>query len=158
MNGNKLGDDETVIPDFLKRSEAQMTDTPVESVVETPKIKKPRKAISKGNGAAKPFKAAKAAPVKAKAASKPAKGKAVAAKPRGKRDAWGFMANSLKSQAAAMYASKKGATLDEVKAKLKSLQLNLLTKLEGEGFKVRKVKEEGPTGKRQVTRYFLSAK
>jgi hypothetical protein len=131
----------------------------IEQVPVTPKPRKPRKVISKGNGASKPAKAIKAAPKAKKAASKPAKGKAKAKKAASTAavDQFGFRVGSLKAQAAAMYASKRGATLEEVKAKLKSVQLNLLTKLEGEGYKVSKVKEDGP-GARQVTRYFLRAK
>lgn len=177
MDNKVNGDDDLGIPDFLKRAEtkaaapvqsevSQMTEA-VETEVEAPKARKPRKATpkkatGKGNGASKPAKAAKAAPAKVKAASKAAKGKAkVKAKaPRAQNvpvDQFGFRVGSIKSQAAAMYASKRGATLAEVKTKLDSVQLNLLTKLETEGFKVSKVKEDGP-GARQVTRYFLRAK
>jgi hypothetical protein len=157
------------IPDFSKRVKGDKEPTPkvvskgepmsetVETIVEAP-ARKPRKTPSKVNGAAKPAKVAKA---KAKAA-KPAKA-AAKVKAKGKRerkeplDAFGFRVDCLKSQAAAMYAGKKGATLGEVKKALKSSQLNLLTELEGRGFKVSKVKESGPGG-RDITRYFLRAK
>jgi len=168
MNLSGDGDD-LGIPAFLKRtapkeaepvkSEVVMTDEAVETETPAP-APKPRKATVKANGAAKPAKQAKAAPAKVKAASKPAKAKAKAKVARAAPknvDAFGFRQGSIKSQAAAMYAGKKGATLGEVKEKLDSVQLNLLTKLEADGFKVKKVKEAGD-GKRQVTRYFLSAK
>ena len=176
------GNEDTLdIPAFLKRtagkaaatvqSEGQMTEE-IDTTADAPapaKAKAPRKATAKPNGGAKPAKAKAAAPKAAKPASKPAKAKAKAAKTakapakakakasKVERDAYGFKVGTLKAQAAAMYASKKGATLGEVKAKLDSVQLNLLTKLEAEGFKVSKVKEDGP-GNRKVTRYFLRAK
>ena len=56
-----------------------------------------------------------------------------------------------------MYARKEGATVDEVQVELNSLQLNLLTTLEKQGFEVKREKEKRPSG-RLVTRYFLSAK
>lgn len=68
-------------------------------------------------------------------------------------DRFGFRLGSKKSQAAAMYASKTGATLGEVKHALKSTQFNLLNELEEmTGVKISKVKEAGP-GARKVTRY-----
>lgn len=138
-----------------------MSDTAVETGTETPAKAPRRKAPSKPAGAAKPKKATKAAPKAKKAASKPAKAPAKArAKARvsntANLDDFGYRKGSLKSQAAAMYASKKGATMAEVYAKLESNQLNLLTDLEGKGHKVKRVKEDGD-GPRQVTRYFLSA-
>lgn len=148
------------IPEFLKRSPVKAAE-PVKSEVvmseavetEAP-ARKPRKAVAKANGAAK----VKAAPKAAKAVKAAPKAKAKAAKvTKTPLDEYGYREGSLKSQAAAMYGSKKGATLEEVKAKLKSVQLNLLTDLEAKGFKVSKVKEDGD-GKRQVTRYFLRAK
>jgi hypothetical protein len=152
------------IPPFLKRADkapapvvSEVTMSNVESTeAEAPKTRKPRKATAKPNGAAKAQAKVKAAPKAAKAAkaAPKAKAKAKAATPT---DDYGYREGSLKSQAAAMYGSKKGATLEEVKAKLKSVQLNLLTDLEAKGFKVSKVKEDGP-GKRQVTRYHLRSK
>lgn len=173
MNTEMNGDD-LDIPEFLKRqadkaaivqSEVHMSDeSNVEAGDPAPVVAsaKPRKVKAKANGASKPAKVAKAAPAKVKATSKPtkAKAKAKAKAPKASKvalDDFGFRVGSIKSQAAAMYASKKGATLAEVKAKLDSVQLNLLTTLEGEGYKVKKVKEEGP-GARKITRYFLQAK
>ena len=104
--------------------------------------KAPVKAKGKG-------KAAKATPPAPKANKVPRK----AATPL---DAYGYREGSKKSLAAAMYASKKGATLEEVKAELGSVQLNLLKDCEKQGFKVERTKENG-TGKRQITRYHLSA-
>ena len=119
----------------------------------TPKAK-PAKAKAK----TKPAKPAKAKPAKAKPA---AKGKAKAApkarkEPAGK-DAFGLRIGSIKSKAAALYAGKKGATLAEVKEAVGSIQLNVLTELKEKGFKIKETKEAGE-GKRQVTRYHLSAK
>jgi len=157
------------IPEFLKRaigkanapSEATMSNVDVES--DPTPVKAPRrKAPSKANGAAKAAKGTKQAPAKVKAASKPAKGKAaVKAKAKAKgtrklveRDEYGYALGTLRSKAAAMYASKTGATLEEIVEKLGSVQLNLLKTLAEAGHKVTKKKEEG-SGNRKVTRYFL---
>lgn len=68
-------------------------------------------------------------------------------------DQFGFRTGSLKSQAAAMYASKRGATLAEVKAALNSSQFNLLNELEGrKGITIERTQVEG-AGPRKVTRY-----
>jgi len=106
-----------------------------------------KKATSK---AAKP---AKAAPVKAAPAK--AKAKAPAKESKVERDAFGYRKGSLKSQAAALYSRKTGATLEEVKEKLGSVQLNVLTELEAKGRKVTKQKVERK-GQRAVTRYILT--
>ncbi|HET9285744.1 MAG TPA: hypothetical protein VFR24_27655 [Candidatus Angelobacter sp.] len=74
-----------------------------------------------------------------------------------KLDEWGYRPGSLKSRAAEMYAREQGATLEEVKSALNSVQLNLLKDLEGRGFPVRREKEDGKGG-RKVTRYFLGHK
>ena len=161
--------DELEIPDFLKRTDnpkgppkpevkvmARMSeDTIEETAAEAETPRKPAKAKAKANGATskplkatgKPAKAAKA-PAKAKAKAKPASDGIP-------KDKFGFREGSLKSRAAAMYAVKKGATLEEVKEALGSVQLNLLKDLEGKGHTVKKTKEPGE-GKRQVTRYHLS--
>lgn len=123
------------IPAFLRRSDNKVSDkqeVPMSNVsVETKASKKPVKA--------KPVKTTK--PVKAK--------------PETKSDTYGYRVGSLKSKAAEMYSSKKGATLEEVKTALGSVQLNLLKDLEQRNYKVKRLKEAGD-GKRQVTRYFLS--
>jgi len=155
------------IPEFLKRaigkanaqseSEAQMSDMTVDTPDPDEAPAKPRKPRSKANGAVKPAVKAKPAKVKAKPASKPAKAKAKAkAASTGlvDRDKYGFSLGTLKSKAAAMYASKSGATLKEVSDKLGSVQLNLLKGCVAKGFKVIRKKEEG-SGSRKVTRYFL---
>lgn len=105
-------------------------------------------------------KAAALAAGKVKVAVQPAaKGKAQAPVKRAtataEKDAYGFKKGSLKSKAAAMYASKAGATLTEVKKALDSSQLNVLVELENKGCKVVKKREKGK-GKRPITRYFLS--
>jgi hypothetical protein len=129
----------------------------------TPLVPRRRKAAAKPAKQAKPAKnkPAKAA-VKAtgKAKTKPARvGKA--RKPRtvdpAKLDQFGLRKGSIKSRAAAMYASKKGATLNEVKAALESTQFNVLTELEGKGFKITRTQVPG-IGARQATKYHLSAK
>lgn len=79
------------------------------------------------------------------------------ARPRGQPaippDQFGFRTGSLKSKAAAMYASKKGATLAEVKAMLNSSQFNLLSELEArKGITIERTQVEG-AGPRKVTRY-----
>ena len=162
------GDWDLELPAILKRvkggkeptqpgkGEPMSATSEVAEVVEAP-ARKPRKAAVKANGKGKPAKVAKGKAVKAKApkaAPKAAKAKRERHEPL---DTWGFRLESLKSKAANMYASKKGATLAEVKKALKSSQLNLLTELVGRGFKVSKVKESGD-GPRDITRYFLRAK
>ena len=72
----------------------------------------------------------------------------------GPPDQFGFRSGSLKSRAAAMYASKKGATLAEVKDALKSSQFNLLTELEKRKVKIERTQDEG-SGARKVTRYHI---
>lgn len=137
--------------------------------------KKPAKPKAKANGAARaPVKAAgkakakadAAVPAKAKTAPKAtvkaAKGSAKpkAAKPKAegsKKDAFGFREGSAKSKAAALYAAKAGATLEEVKEAVGSIQLNVLNGLEAEGYEVKRVKEERE-GRRPATRYFLKTK
>lgn len=98
--------------------------------------------------AAKPKKVA----VKAKGAAKKQ-----ATESKVARDQFGFKQGTKKSKAAALYSSKKGATLEEVKKVTGSIQFNLLTQLEDAGFKITREQEPGK-GNRQVTRYFLIAK
>ena len=104
---------------------------------------------------------------KAAKAAKPAKAKAngkqkLKAKTNGKKqirkvdpdklDRFGFRLGSKKAKAAQLYASKKGATLAEVKKVLKSTQYNLLTELEDRGFKIKREPVPGSSG-RQITRF-----
>lgn len=138
----------------------------VETITETP---------AKPNGAAKPApkavkkaagkpkaKAAPKAPAK-KAAPKAVKKAAKAPakkgprKPPAEKDQFGLRKGSAKSEAAAMYARKSGATLAEVKDKVGSIQLNVLNALEEAGHKVEREKVERK-GERPVTRYRLIAK
>lgn len=126
------------------------------------------------NGAAKPARRArpkvkaarpakKAAPVATPRAAK-AKAKAKTAKPAkkaakrerdpAKLDPFGYRKGSIRSLAAAMYASKRGATLAEVKAKVGTIQFNVLTELKDRGFKRKEVREASKSG-REVTRYFV---
>jgi hypothetical protein len=162
------------IPAFLKRDAnnraefIKMAQSEVESHDETTPSRKPK---SKANGKA-PVKAADkpkakaAAKVPAKAASAPkatAKPAKVIAKAKAKleasadKDQFGFRKGSSKSEAAALYARKNGATLEEVKEKLGSVQLNVLGSLEKAGHTVERVKEERK-GQRSVTRYLLKVK
>lgn len=141
----------------------------VETVTETPTP------VVKPNGANKPTKKAAGKP-KAKAAGRvPAKAKTApkapvkAAKAKAKakapakraeptpKDAFGLRKGSAKSEAAAMYARKSGATLAEVKDKVGSVQLNVLVKLEEQGHTVKREKIERK-GQRPVTKYYLTAK
>jgi hypothetical protein len=127
------------IPDFLRRTDNKVSG---------------KKEVVMGTASVETTRTTKK-PIKGKAVTKPAK--AVKAKAAVTADVFGFRTGSMKSKAAAMYSSKKGATLEEVKTSLGSVQLNLLKDLEQRGFKVKRVKEAGD-GKRQVTRYFLSGK
>lgn len=125
-----------------------------EAETEAPKAKATPKVKAKANGkatvkaSAKP--AAKAAP------AKPAKAKGKAAAEHkvdpDKVDAYGFRKGSIKSKAAAMYAKGKGATLNEVKVALGSVQFNLLNDVKEKGFKVETTEVKGHIG-RMVTRY-----
>ena len=74
-----------------------------------------------------------------------------------KLDQYGFRKGSIKSEAAVMYSSKKGATLAEVKERVGSVQFNLLKEVEELGFKIKREQEDGE-GKRKVTRFFIQAK
>jgi|SRR5882724_6423280 len=86
--------------------------------------------------------------------------KAKADKPKAKikieKDIWGFRKGSAKSKAVAMYARKNGASLEEVKAVVGSVQLNVLNSLEENGARIERVKELRE-GQRPITRYFLKA-
>lgn len=175
------------IPAFLRRevtvtSEKEVTpmiaktdDEPIEDVADeepapapkpakpakkAPAAKTPRKATAKANGKGNGKAPVKAAG-KAKATAAPPKGKAKAKATRqadpAKLDQFGFRKGTIKSKAAALYAKGKGCTLAEVKEALGSVQFNLLTELEGNGFKVDKSKAKGDTG-RGVTRYKLHPK
>lgn len=112
----------------------------------------------KAKAAAKPAAKAKAAP---KATAKPAKAKtAKVAKPKAegaKKDKWGFREGSAKSEAVKMYSTKQGATLEEVKEAVGSVQLNVLKALEELGHEVIQKKEQRE-GQRPITRYWLKAK
>jgi hypothetical protein len=164
------------IPDFLRTENQKSRSIPVMSkVVETEDDAvevEPEEAApapkAKVRVKAKPVKAAKApsnghaTPAKAKAkAAKPAKVKTKPRKPRvldpSKLDQFGFRLGTIKAQAAAMYASKKGATLGEVKEKLESAQFNLLTEVAEKGFKVLRSESQGDSG-RKVTRYTIVTK
>lgn len=133
-------------------------DAPVTSRVRANGVGKPAKAAPKpAKAAPKAAKQAKAtAAPKAQAAPKPAK----AAKPprasKVERDKYGLKVGSLRSKAAALYASKKGATLAEVAEKLgSSTQYNVLVALEKRGFKVEKFPESGK-GRKSVMRFKLT--
>ena len=139
---------ELTMPRKAKAAEAE-TDTKVKVAKGKAKkgaTKAPSKADKAGNKAAKGKVAkTKKAPSKADNGSK------------AEKDTYGFRVGSKKSQAAAIYASKAGATLAEVKEQTGSAQLNLLKELADEGYPVRSVKEQGD-GARKVTRYFLGKK
>ncbi len=115
----------------------------------------PKPAKKRAKAKAKPAK--KAAPkAKAKAKTK-AKAKARQVNPDTVDD-FGLRKGSIKSKAAAMYASAKGATLAEVKAKLGSVQYNVLKQLRDKGFKVKETEEVSKKTRRTSSRFFLSAK
>ncbi len=163
------------IPEFLKRKapvkaavtskelvmgEDEVVETEATETPEAPaKVRKPK---AKVNGAAKaPVKAALKAAKPVKKAAKVAK-----AAPKAKRaskapkapaalDAFGLRVGTMKSKAAAMYATKRGATTGEIKAALGSIQFNVLTSLKKGGCKVTKTLEKGD-GTRKVIRYKLS--
>ena len=165
------------IPDFLRNQSNETPDirprrdaiSKVEqmSTETTAEITKPKVPVkSKANGAAKPAvkaatkaagkpkaKAAAKPPAKAKTAPKAtAKAAPKASKPKGeatKLDKWGIREGTAKSKA--------GATLNEVKDAVGSIQLNVLKGLEAEGHLVTSKKEK-LDGKRPVTRYWIKFK
>lgn len=165
------------IPAFLLRdanNKAEFMLMAADSVVESRPAR--TKASDKSNGqddapvkaTGKPVKKAAAkATVKAKNAPKAtaraakATNKVKAAKPKAEskveKDIWGFRKGSAKSKAVAMYARKSGASLEEVKAVVGSVQLNVLNSLEENGARVERVKEQRD-GQRPITRYYLKAK
>jgi hypothetical protein len=114
---------------------------PAEVAVEPKKTKRKKKA-------AKPLKPAKV--------KKPIK-KAKAKKEATPLDDFGFRKGTIRSKAAAMYSSARGATIMEVKAKLGSVQYNMLLSLEQKGFKLIRKEIDG-LGNRPATRFFLHAK
>lgn len=81
------------------------------------------------------------------------------AKPKegAKYDQFGLRAGTVRSQAAALYAREGGATLNEVKNQLGTIQFNVLTTLKKLGHDVSSKKEAGSQN-RVVTRYFLTCK
>ncbi len=140
-------------------------DTQLEAVAEPAPAAVPAKATS-GNGRAKPAKQAKAKAMKAKPAkakavkakpAKRAKGKAARQRDPAKLDMFGFRLGSIKSQAAALYAKGRGATLSEVKDAVGSVQFNLIAELEGRGFKFDRSEVKG-LGPKMATRYKLHQK
>ena len=119
-------------------------------------------APAKPNGANKPAKRPRKAAVKATGKAKPVKAKAAkgAAKPRqrdpSRLDQFGLRKGSNKSKAAALYSRGKGATLAEVRDAVGSTQFNVLTELNGKGYKVEKSQAKGL--RRPITRYRLVPK
>ena len=181
MGDDNQPNDPLAIPAFLKRdgnnrAEFNMSDEvlledevesrPAKTKAKAAKANGHDKAVVKAAGTAKPKKAVKAAPkaktapkATAKAAKAPDKAKAAKPKAESKaeKDAYGLRKGSAKSQAAAMYARKSGATLEEIRVALGSTQLNVLVGLEAEGYEVIKKKETRDEG-RPITRYWLKGK
>ena len=155
----------TAMPVFAAHSDDAPAPAETETVTEAPA--KPAKAD-------KPVKAAKAKPAKKAAtangnangkhevkakADKPVKAKAKGERKRdpAKLDQWGFRKDSIKAKAAAIYAKGKGATLQEVKEVVGSIQFNLLKELEEQGHTVDRTDVKTDKG-RVVTRYKLRPK
>lgn len=132
--------------------------------------------VSTGNGNAKPKRNGKAAAkaglavVAASRRAKAGRAEAASSKPAkaakahksrtvdpAKLDRFGLRLNSIKSRAASMYASKKGATLDDVRQAVGSVQFNVIKELEEKGFKIDRDQVPGK-GARMATRYHLMAK
>lgn len=154
VNDAEVEDDDEV--ETSAKPEDDEVEEEAETEVEKPKARRGRPPKAANEAMPKAAKAAvKPAKAPAKAVKAKANGAVKKAKPAAEKDVWGYRKGSTKSQAAAMYALKRGATLAEVKEKLGSVQLNVLVELEGKGHTVRRIKEKG-TGARQITRYFLS--
>jgi hypothetical protein len=102
----------------------------------------------------------KAKTTKATKATKPAQRKAKAAQPmivNDKTDKWGFKLGTKVAEAAKLYASKAGATREEVVAALGAPQMNMLTRAADTGYKVTKSKRKCRVTGKEVTAYHLAA-
>jgi cell division septation protein DedD len=144
-------DDELDTTEADETTEAEETEA--EASAPKPKASKPKVKVAKTVAkAAKAAKAPEASAAKGNGTPKAAR------KPRttdpAKLDQFGLRLGSLKSKAAAMYATKNGATLDEVKEALDSTQFNVLTELGKKGFKIDKTAVSGKA-ERKVTKYKL---
>jgi hypothetical protein len=85
-----------------------------------------------------------------------AKPESVEAESKTGKDQFGLRKGSARSEAAAMYARKSGATLAEVEEQVGSIQLNVLIDLKKKGWLVEQDTEKRKgQGKRPVTRYYL---
>lgn len=143
-----------------------------EASIETPVVNgtgKPAKAKAKAkspvkakNAKATTKKASAKAPTKKATAKTPSKAKtkskAAPTRDPAKLDQFGLRKGSVKSRAAALYARAKGATLNEVKDEVGSIQFNVIGELESKGFKVTKTEEQPKGGGRKATRYKLHPK
>lgn len=130
-----------------KSLEATQEEIETQEAVEKPKPKKkgrPKGAKTKAAKTEVVKKPKKKAKTKAKEASIPL-------------DDFGFRKGSIRSKAATLYARAQGATLNEIKAKLGSVQYVTLTELKNRGFKVTSKQEDGKAN-RPATRFFLLAK
>lgn len=161
-----VGDDDPLaIPTCLKRGSDNKAEFHKMANTQTDEKPKPNGAVKAAapkpaKKAAAPKKAAAKKAVAKKAPASKGSEKPKAAKPKAdtaKKDKWGLREGSAKSQAAALYAAKGGATLAEVKAAVGSVQLNVLNNLEELGHTVDR-KKEVREGQRPVTRYKLTAK
>ena len=119
---------------------------PVVKAADKPKVVKAAKGVVKAKNAPK-------ATVKAAKGAKKAKAEPKTRKPV-ETDQFGLRKGTDRSKAAAMYARKNGATLEEIKTTLGSIQLNVLSNLEAAGHKVERSTEKRKD-KRAVTRYRL---
>ena len=70
----------------------------------------------------------------------------------------GFRVGTKTYQAASMYLAKNGATTSQIKAKLGSAHLNLLTKVKTAGHSVTRVKALNKATGKQETRYRIVLK
>ena len=161
----------TAMPVFAAHSDAAPAHAETETVTEAPAkpakadkpVKaakaKPAKKAATANGNANGKHEVKAKPAKAAKAAKPVKAKAKGERKRdpAKLDQWGFHKDSIKAKAAAIYAKGKGATLQEVKEVVGSIQFNLLKELEEQGHTVDRTDVKTDKG-RVVTRYKLRPK
>jgi hypothetical protein len=152
-------------PNLIDRYKAFAAEAPTEAEAPAKPAKPKAKAAAKANGEAKPAKVKAKAPTEkpAKVAAKgavKAKAKPVKAERQrdpAKLDVWGLRKGSIKSNAAAIYAKGKGATLAEVKEAVGSVQFNVLKELEARGFEVERSEVKG-SGPRPATRYKLKVK
>ena len=160
MNGNKKTsvdadyDDEEDFDEegHFHNNDLDEPDDEVDKVEAAPKAKakKPKKSKAKTAPNTTGLHQLKPRATVEKTAPKPVKVKPEKAE----LDRFGLRVNTVRSKAAALYARAEGATLEEVRDQVGSIQYNVLTLLKKRGCTVDE-KQEAGSKNRTVTRFFL---